>query len=334
MLDSYLNWPRQVEFALETWNKYSVSGEFDEIACIGMGGSGIVCDYLQVLSTEYKGLPVYVSKSHITPGFIDENTLTIVISYSGNTIETLLALKGLLKKKTKIVSLSSGGLLAEESRRNNILHVLVPAELTPRASLPVMLYSLLGLLDASGYSIVSRKTAEESLVFLENNIEKALVSATSIVEWMRANIVNTSRLPVIATHSPLEPLAIRGKNEFGENSKIIVKIDIAPEWMHNDIVGYEYPTIKELGILEIVDPSNLIGVKLVDFMRNMYLSHDTVYYRLELKGYNMLEKLIYGSLVLGLTSVKLGEIRGIDPAKTPSIVQYKKSAESIFTSVT
>lgn len=115
MIDMYLNWAGQVKQALDYWGKYRVTGDFDEVVVIGMGGSGIVGDYLQLLSTLKKGIPVYTVKSHIAPSYIDENTLVILVSYSGNTIETIKALRQVLSSRAKPVVVSSGGVLREEA---------------------------------------------------------------------------------------------------------------------------------------------------------------------------------------------------------------------------
>lgn len=330
MLDAYLNWTKQMRQAIASWGAFTVKGVFDEVVVAGMGGSGIVGDYLQALSMTSGTIPVYVVKSHTVPGFIDESTLFIAISYSGNTVETVLALKYALKKRATVVTVSSGGVLQEEALKHGLLHITLPRGLLPRASLPAMLYSVLGLLDASGHSVVSNNEARASAEFLEGCMNECTRISGSIVDWLLTDVVLESRLPVIASHSPFEALAIRGKNEFNENSKLVVKVDVAPECMHNDIVGYEKPVYRKFGVLEIVDPENAVGARLVDFMERIYSKNDTVYYKFKLRGRNMLEKLMYGSLVLGLASVELAERRGLNPVETESIVLYKKSVKEIF----
>jgi glucose/mannose-6-phosphate isomerase len=330
VLEAYLNWPKQIKGALESWGKYRVEGLFNEVLVVGMGGSGIVGDYLQVLSLTRGSIPVYTVKSHILPRFVDENTLILAVSYSGNTHETLSALRKAIASRAKVVTVSSGGILENEALKHKLLHIPVPSGLQPRASLPAMLYSILGLLDSSGYSLVTGKEAYESLKFLEANTEHAELVAGEIAKWVYEKVIGEERLFVIATHTPLDSLALRGKNEFNENSKLIVNVDIAPEWMHNSIVGYEHPVTRRFFTLEIVDPEDEAGFKLVEFMEKIYSQHDAVAYKLTLRGGNILEKLMYGSLVLGLTSVMLAELRGLNPAETKNITLYKQEASKIF----
>ncbi|MEM4718300.1 MAG: SIS domain-containing protein [Desulfurococcaceae archaeon] len=325
----YLKWPDQIREVVETWDYYSVRESFRQLVVIGMGGSGIVGDYLQLIAFTRGGLFIHVVKSHVLPGLISDDTLLLFISYSGNTIETLLAFKDALRRRAKVVAVSSGGLLEEEALRNNVLHVKIPGNLLPRVSLPSMLYRVLAILDNSGYSLVTRGEARENMVFLEGVIDIALRESFDIAYFIDRGI-RENRLLILSTHSPLEPLALRGKNEFNENSKLIVKVDTAPEWMHNDIVGYEAPSPRIFSVLEVIDQDNEVGVKLVDFMRNIYSRHDTRFHRLVLRGGSILEKLLYGSLVLGLSSVKLAEMRGVNPTRTESIQLYKRDSSRIF----
>ncbi|MGC8982995.1 MAG: bifunctional phosphoglucose/phosphomannose isomerase [Desulfurococcaceae archaeon] len=330
MLEQYLNWPRQVRDSLSKWGTWSVRGDFTHVAVFGMGGSGVVGDYLALLSLESGKYPVIVVKSHIVPSYVGEKTLAIVVSYSGNTIETIMAFENLLKSGATIAVVSSGGVLKTMAQERGVTYVEVPKGLAPRASLPSMLYSTLGLLDSSGYTLVSKSAAENSAEFLEEKVSEAVEAARDLSKWLYEEAVRAERLPVVVTHSPLEAIAIRFKNELNENSKIVVKVDIAPECMHNDVVGYEAPTTRRLAVLEVVDPSNEVGTKLVDFMRSIYSEHDAAFYRLAAAGRNVLEKAMYLSLVAGLASVMLAEMRGLDPAATKSIAMYKKKAAEIF----
>lgn len=330
MLNEYLSWPLQIEQAIASWGSISIHGNFEEIAVIGMGGSGIVGDFLQTLSIRECPIPVYVIKSHLVPAFVDDRSLAIVVSYSGETLETLLAFKKVIERKAHVVTVSSGGKLREIAKRHGIHHIQVPKGLLPRASLPSMLYSILGLLDSSGYSIVTKDDATRSLEFLRGSLADALSVSASIAKWIYESVVAEGRLLIIATHTPLEALANRGKNEFCENSKLATKVDIAPDWMHNDIVGYESPITSKFGVLEIFDSEDHVGRKLIEFMELIYRDLGSRIYRLDLKGGGVLEKIIYGSLVLGLASVQLAELRKLDPTITKSINLYKERATEIY----
>ncbi len=322
----YLGWINQLEEALDKWGSVSVPGRYRSIVVTGMGGSGIVGDYVAVLSNVYGGLPVIVSKSHLVPEYISSDDLVFVISYSGNTLETRIAYKRVLEKGARIVVVSSDGLLEEEARRRGLPFIGVVKGIAPRTALPYMLYGVLGVLDSSGYSIVSKSVAEEAYRFIAEYMGEVVDTAYRLAGFIAEN----KGLLILAGHTPYEALLIRGKNEFNENSKIPVKVEVAPEWMHNDIVGWEDPFENKYSVVAVKDPGDKTGCRLVDFMTRIYERNNIPVYMVELKGDNILEKLLYGSLLFGLASVKLARIRGLDPLKTTSIYEYKSVVNKIF----
>lgn len=326
MEEMYLGWSKQLRDALEKWGEYKVSLPPRRVIVVGMGGSGIVGDYVGLLSSHMGGPQVATIKSHILPRNIGREDLVIAVSYSGNTHETLIAVKEALERGLSTVAVSSGGALMDLARKKGLLHIPLPTGLAPRASLASMLYSILGLLDASGASIVEKKVAAEAASFLESATSRAVKEAEDVANWIHRE----KGLLVLATHSPLEALVLRGKNEFNENSKIPVKIDVAPEWMHNDIVGYEKPDPPSFKVIGIYDPDDGIGKGLLEFMKRIYERINAPFLYLGLAGGNVLEKVLYGSLVMGLTSCKLARLRGINPLETPGIREYKRFADSLF----
>ncbi len=327
MEDIYLGWPELLRKGLEKWGRVKPEGPSPRLVIItGMGGSGSTGDYVAALSSEKGAAPVIVSKSNRVPAYIGKEDLAFVISYSGNTLETRIAYRELLRRGVRVVVITSNGFLEKDAMEKNIPVVKVTPGIAPRTALPEMLYAVLGVMDAAGIGPVGRGEAEKAISFLEETMKNAVEEAYRIAEF----IYRSQATPVIATHSPLEVLAIRGKNEFNENAKTPVKIDVAPEWAHNDIVGWEKPFTDKWCIVSISDPGDPVGAGLVDFMEKIYREKGYPVHRVTLKGSTLLEKLLYGSLVLGLASVKLARTRGIDPLETRSISLYKKNAPSIL----
>lgn len=326
MRDMYLSWASQIKEALGSWGSYAARRAHDSALIIGMGGSGIVGDYVATLAMWRGGPLVAAVKSHLLPRNVRDDVLVISVSYSGNTHETIAATKEAIERGLETVIVSSGGYLKALAEKRGLVHVPLPQGLAPRASLPSMLFSVLGLLDASGMSVMSRDISRRALEFLEASTAGIAKRGDEVAEW----VWRTGGLLTIATHSPLDPLAIRAKNEFNENSKVVAKVDIAPEWMHNDIIGYEGPLPASPAVIEITDPGDEAGRKLVEFMERIYLSVNGKVLRIELMGDNLLEKLLHGSLLLGIASCKLAELKGVDPLETRGIKEYKGFASAVF----
>lgn len=323
-----MGWIDQISRALEKWGSISLKKMPRTIVVTGMGGSGCVGDYIYSLAwnSGKASAPIIVVKNYRLPSFVSEKDLVFVISYSGNTLETIKAYRQAISKGSMVVIVTSNGYLLREAYEKEIPLIKVKEGLVPRTALPEMLYGVLGVLDSSGISIVSKEEARKSLEFLKREINNVLDTANKLAE----TIHESNRNLVIATHTPLEVLAIRGKNEFNENSKIPVKIEVSPEWAHNDIVGWEKPVDKNWLVIILSDPVDKVGENLANFMEEVYREAGLETYTIELKGDSLLEKLIYGSLLFGLASVKLARLRNINPLETKSIRKYKERVDKVI----
>uniref|UniRef100_A0A7C4NN21 Bifunctional phosphoglucose/phosphomannose isomerase n=1 Tax=Staphylothermus marinus TaxID=2280 RepID=A0A7C4NN21_STAMA len=324
MLEQYDRWIEQIKQALEKWGLYEIDGSFRTIVVSGMGGSGIVGDYIAVINDSYGGLPVLVYKTYETPAVLSGEDLVLAISYSGNTYETILFVKKSLERNARVVIVSSGGLLEKLSIENKLLFIKIPEGYVPRTSMPSMLINTLSLLSRSGLSKITRSDVEDTLNHLENTISKA----KSIGEKLAEFIHSREGLVTITSHTPYQPLLIRGKNEFNENSKLHVRIEIIPECFHNDIVGWEKPFSRNNVSIVFKDPDNTVGTKLLEYLIDIYRENGVSVFEIDLSGPNILAKLIYGSLILGYASVYLAYLRKVDPLATHSIRKYKEFVDS------
>ena len=67
------------------------SAPIQNVVIAGMGGSGIGGTLIKALTNDEVKVPIDVSKSYDVPAYINQNTLFIACSFSGNTEETLAA---------------------------------------------------------------------------------------------------------------------------------------------------------------------------------------------------------------------------------------------------
>jgi glucose/mannose-6-phosphate isomerase len=77
----------------------SKSKDIQNIVISGLGGSGIGGTIVSELISDSCKIPVIINKDYSLPEFVNEHTLFIVSSYSGNTEETLNALNIAIIKK-------------------------------------------------------------------------------------------------------------------------------------------------------------------------------------------------------------------------------------------
>src|SRR4030067_1807274 len=131
----------QIEFA---WNnKIDLSSikkkGIESIVVTGLGGSAISGDRFTNFFKDEIDIPFYVNRSYNLPQLVNKNTLLIVSSYSGNTEETISVFNSALKKKCRIVCITSGGKVEKIADKNIIPVVKILPGYHPRYALGLSL---------------------------------------------------------------------------------------------------------------------------------------------------------------------------------------------------
>ena len=111
------------------------------VVITGMGGSAIGGDLIRMLATDSAQIPIVVNRDYTLPAFVDERTLVIASSYSGNTEETLAAYEDAKRKKAKIIAITTGGQLKEKAMADEVPCITIPGGLPPRGALGYSFFS-------------------------------------------------------------------------------------------------------------------------------------------------------------------------------------------------
>jgi glucose/mannose-6-phosphate isomerase len=196
---------------------FEINRDYENIIIAGMGGSGIVGNIFKEL---YLEKPIITVNDYFIPKFVNEKTLFIGISYSGNTEETLSATEQARKNRANVFTISSGGKLKELGSQN----INVPSGLQPRSSLGYMLLPLINTFMPQDSIIIERTYKLVDNLDNENEFIKRQANEIGI----------KNKIPVIYGYSPFKTVAYRWKTQFNENSKILAYSNSFPELNHND----------------------------------------------------------------------------------------------------
>lgn len=209
----------------------------DVFVC-GMGGSAIGGDLLAAWLSLSSDLPCYVSRSYSVPAHMSKDSLVIVASYSGNTDETLSMFEDARRKRAKIVSITTGGQLAEMSQSYDVPFARLPSGLTPRASVGYMFGAMLGVLERSGV-VSADKQLEETVRILSKMLSycRQNVSTGDNPAKVLAHEIHLA-VPVVVGYGISSPVAKRWANQLNENGKSLAFASEIPEMDHNEIVGW------------------------------------------------------------------------------------------------
>ena len=107
-----------------------------------MGGSGALGDIFSSILSK-TDIHVSVVKGYVLPKTVNENSLIITTSVSGNTDESLNILNSAHEMGCKIVGFSSGGKMKEYCIKKNIEFREINQIHSPRASFTKFLFSML-----------------------------------------------------------------------------------------------------------------------------------------------------------------------------------------------
>lgn len=201
MLSHLKHFPEQCHSA---WNKvmnYGLPSDYaqiNKVVILGMGGSAIGGEVVSNLLTTESAVPVWVQRDFDLPRFVDERTLVIAVSYSGNTEETLSAFHQLLQTPAKKLVLTGGGKLGELAQKENVFFSIIDYPAPPRATFPYMFASLVGIFNKLG--LITEKSADmqQSISFLSQMVDELDITvpreanrAKKLAEKLHENIVIT-----------------------------------------------------------------------------------------------------------------------------------------------
>ena len=205
-----------------------------------MGGSAISADLMLGAYRERMRVPMTVVRDYYLPGWIGENTLVILSSYSGGTEETLTAASQAIERNALCVAITSGGKLAQFYGPEGVPIVPVRPGLQPRAALLRLLVPMLVVLDRMGviperrvgpgggarHARRPRSPSWARTCPRRSNPAKQLARALS------------ASVPLIWGAELTGPIAVRWKGQFNENAKMPAYASALPELDHNEICGF------------------------------------------------------------------------------------------------
>lgn len=321
------NFSKQLIEAINIGNNAKLTASKNKLSNVlicGLGGSGIGGSIVSELVFNEATLPINISKGYFIPAYINENSLVIISSYSGNTEETLNCMNLALSKNAKVVGITSGGSILETAQSRGFDCIVVPGGMPPRACLGYSLTQLFFVLNFFGVISNKFKNELEAAVKLIDMEEKNIVAeAKTIAQKL------FGKLPVLYATTNNEGMAIRFRQQLNENSKMLCWHQIIPEMNHNELVGWRDKN-ENLSVLIFRDKDeyerNNFRIKINIETISKYTSNITEVYS---KGSSAIEKTIYFIHLGDWVSIFLAEMRGFDASEIAVINSLKSALSKI-----
>jgi glucose/mannose-6-phosphate isomerase len=292
--------------------------EIRNILITGLGGSGIGGSIISQITDQEIKVPLIVNKDYFLPAFVNENTLVIVSSYSGNTEETLAAMHSAGERGAKICCITSGGKVKELAIANKYDHIIIPGGMPPRACLAYSFTQLFYVLH--GYGLIGdwfKSEFETSIHLIDHEEEHICAEAYYLAEKLH------KKIPVIYSQANYEAVCIRFRQQINENAKMLCWHHALPEMNHNELVGWTQPNDK-LAVVFFRNENDYERTRARMELTKSIVSKYTPYlFEVYSKGESQLQRSLYLIHFGDWVSWYLSEIRNIDATEV-KVIDYLK----------
>lgn len=296
--------------------------KYDKVLICGMGGSGISGELVAGL---YPQILIASIKDYTIPAWVDKKTLAILVSYSGNTEETLADYQQLSRRQIDMVLLSSDGKLYAKRALHKIK---VPPGLPPRGAI--------------GYLFTPLPLILHQAKMLKHDPSKELLALSAFLVRQRNSIEKKARgmaqklvhklIIIYADSSAFGPVANRWRCQLNENAKVLAHYNIIPEMNHNEIVGLGNPRKfnRDTAIVFLGDPAahrrNTLRRRLLGELIRHEISNSL---EVRPKGSNGLQHIFWTIMLGDFVSYYLALALGVDPMPVERIERLKKKLSRI-----
>lgn len=324
--------------AAEQWSQVDstpeiLDGEHDgrqltKLVVAGMGGSALAALLTKAWLHDRLKIPFEVVREYDLPEYVDESTLVIASSYSGNTEETVACLAQARERGAQVCVLAAGGNLIETAASEGITRIQIPSGLQPRMAMLLNLRALGELL--KHFWVISDDILEE---------------ISSVSQWLKAEsenwvstvpteknyakqlaLLSVGKTPVFYGGRLTGPVAYKWKISWNENAKNVAFWNVYPEANHNEFIGWaSHPVEKPFVVFDLKSSFEHerilkrfeISDKLLSGLRPKSIP-------VQLAGDTILAQLLWGCILADFVSIYLAILNGVDPTPVELVERLKK----------
>jgi glucose/mannose-6-phosphate isomerase len=321
MIDDVLSLPEQLRDAL--WRIETARLEPAESAGLmvcGMGGSAIGGELAASAIGDRLTKPLVTIRGYELPSWATPEWTVLCSSYSGNTEETLACFEAAEALGARRFVLSTGGRLVDQAREAGVPVVAPPGIYQPRVAVAYMFATAVEVAALAGAAPGLHTEIDCAAAFLEREALAIKAKAAEIAERL-------SGFTTVVYGSDLTTsVARRWKTQINENAKLPAFHSELPEADHNEICGWDpqSPAAAMAAVfLEDCDQHPRERQRFELTAEGVGRTAADVI-RLESKGESRVERLLWAMLLGDLVSLKLAEMRGIDPESIEAIETLKE----------
>ncbi len=317
----------QAQFPVQIQNPENDGRKIEQIVVAGMGGSALAAVLAKAWLKNELTIPLEVVRTYDLPAYVDEHTLVIASSYSGNTEETLSGLEEAIQRKAQIAIIASGGKLKTAAEEKAIAHVALPDSLQPRMAVIYNLRALLALFAHFGVTSTEKfdEIAKAATWLHEETRQWETSVSVAKNEAKQLALLTVGKTPVFYAGSLMFPVAYKWKISWNENAKNVAFCNELPEFNHNEFIGWSsHPVNKPFVILDLV--SNLEHPRILkrfEITDRLLSGKRPKANTIKLKGDTAIKQYLWASILADFTSIYVAILNGVDPTPVDLVEKLK-----------
>ena len=220
------------------------SGEFSNVPVLGrkcdhvilggMGRSGVVGSIIVDFAKDVVDVPVDIVRTNRLPAHISENTLALVISYSGNTREMLELYSECVSRGCRLIVLTTGGKLEKMAEDDGKQLIRIRGGFTPCSDIAFAIGYVASIIDQNcGTALLDTfsRTVRSSLPYA-----KSLSNPNDVdnLAWKIA-LEFSGRTPFIYSNDDIGCVVNRWKCQMNETAEIPAACGTFPGVFHHGV---------------------------------------------------------------------------------------------------
>jgi len=249
--------------------------KIDRVVVNGMGGSNLGARIVASVFKDEAKVPILIEPGYLVPAYVDQNTLYIISSYSGNTEEPLSTFAEAKKRGAKITGIT------EKSQKNKLAEIFKKEKLPifvfdprknpsnqPRLGVGYAIFALLAVLARSGVIKIDQREVTRIIDSLKKNnfqLDLSVIDRKNLAKQIAQKIHGKEIILVGAEFLAGNLHALR--NQFNETAKNFAAYLVLPDLNHYALEGLAHPASNKKDLIFIFFASDLYHPRLKKRLR-------------------------------------------------------------------